>query len=162
MGRGLRAVSIALAGALALAASTAGAADPEPKRLRGPLERAWQDASEMATRSLGAEQAGHLTLLAYAAAVGRSCEGLALDRERYKAAFRRLAEDREEELGDPKLARSKLRRVSYHLGVATGVFLSEHALDGERFCTGARGSIAADPEFAELFTTSAAPTADSP
>lgn len=162
MGRPSRAWSIALAGALALAAGAAAAGEPEPKRLRGPLERAWRDANEMATRSLGAEQAGHLTLLAYAAAVGRTCEGLALDRERYKAAFHRLAEGREDELAEPKQMRSKLRRVSYHLGVATGVFLAEHALDGERFCTGARESVAADPEIAAFFTTSSAPTSGAP
>jgi hypothetical protein len=162
MGRSTRVAAAGLAGALALAAGVAGAADPEPKRLRGPLERAWRDATDMATRSLGAEQAGRLTLLAYAAAVGRTCEGLALDRERYKTAFRELAEERAPELDDPKKVRSKLRRVSYHLGVATGVFLAEHALDGSRFCTGARESIAADPEIAAFFTTSSAPTSATP
>jgi hypothetical protein len=162
MGRATRIAAIALAGALALAPGAAGAADPEPKRLRGPLERAWRDATDMAARSLGAEQAGRLTLLAYAAAVGRTCEGLALDRDRYRAAFRQLAEEREAELTDPKKVRSKLRRVSYHLGVATGVFLAEHALDGPRFCAGARESIAADPEIAAFFTTSSAPTSAAP
>jgi len=133
----------------------------EPKRLRGPLERAWRDATEMATRSLGAEDAGRITLLAYAAAVGRTCEGLALNGARYKGAFRELAEEHESEMTDAKKARSKMRRVSYHLGVATGVFLSEHALDEQRFCTGARESIAADPEIATFFTTAAAPTSGS-
>lgn len=155
--------AMGLAGALLLAVgTTAGAADPEPKRMRGPLERAWRDATDMATRSLGAEQAGRLTLLAYAAAVGRTCEGLALDRDRYRGAFRQLAEERETKLADPKQLRSKLRRVSYHLGVATGVFLAEHALDGPRFCTGAGESIAADPEIAAFFTTSSAPTSTAP
>jgi hypothetical protein len=112
----------------------------------------------MATRSLGAEQAGRLTLLAYGAAVARTCDGLSLERERYRAAFRELAEQREDELTDAKKVRSKLRRVSYHLGVATGVFLAEHALDPPRFCAGARESIAADPEIEAFFTTSAVPT----
>ena len=150
MGRRARAGTTILA-LLALGATAVAAAEPEPKRLRGPLERAWRDATEMATRSLGAEDAGRLTLLAYAAAVGRTCEGLSLDGERYKAAFRTLAEERAPALGDPKQVRSKLRRVSYHLGVATGVFLAEHALAPERFCASAHDSIAADPEIAAFF-----------
>lgn len=151
-----RATALGAAIAVGLAALAAGAA--EPRRLRGPLERAWRDATEMASRSLGAEEAGRLTLLAYAAAVGRSCEGLALDGDRYKAAFRELAEESRPRMPDEKKARSQMRRVSYHLGIATGIFLSEHALDEQRFCTGARDSIAADPELAALFTTGAAPT----
>jgi hypothetical protein len=152
-----RATRLTLPGLLLLA-GTAGAAE---NQMRGPLERAWRDATEMATRALGEDDAARVTMLAYAAAVGRACEGLALDRERYQAAFRTLAEDRKEKMTDARKARSQLRRVSYHLGVATGVFLSEHALDGERFCTGARDSIAADPEIAELFTTAAAPASGS-
>jgi hypothetical protein len=143
--------------ALALFASgTAHAA--EPKRLRGPLEPAWRDATEMASRALGAEDAGRIAMLAYVAAAGRTCEGLALNEARYKGAFRELAEERKDRMTDPKKTRSELRRVSYHLGVATGIFLSEHALDAQRFCTGARDSIAADPEIAAFFTTAAAPT----
>lgn len=149
--RNLRRLAAALLGTV-LAAGAAPAAEPaEPRRLRGPLEPAWRHATEMATRALGAEEAGQLTLLAYAAAVGRTCDGLVLDGERYKAAFRTLAEQRRDQLGDDKKMRSQMRRVAYHLGVATGIFLSEHALDGERFCTGARESIAADPEIAAFF-----------
>jgi hypothetical protein len=154
-----RTTAMGIATACALAALAAGAAEPgEPKRLRGPLEPAWRNATEMATRSLGAEDAGRLSLLAYAAAVGRTCEGLALDGARYKAAFRELAEEREPEMPDAKKARSQLRRVAYHLGVATGIFLSESALDDARFCTGARDSIAADPEIAAFFTTVTTPS----
>jgi len=158
-----RTTSFAMAGLFLLAAAAAHAAEPAmPKRLRGPLEPAWHDATAMATRSLGEEHAGRITLLAYAAAVGRTCEGLALNEARYKGAFRELAEERKQEMTDDKKTRSQLRRVSYHLGVATGIFLSEHALDEQRFCTGARESIAADPEIATFFTTEAAPTSGAP
>jgi hypothetical protein len=156
----MRPLAFALASACLLAAAAADAASTaapdEPRRLRGPLERAWHDATEMATRSLGAEDAGRLTMLAYAAAVGRTCDGLALDGARYKAAFRELAEERRDQLSDDKKARSQMRRISYHLGIATGIFLAEHALDPDRFCTGARASIAADPEIAAYFTATPA------
>lgn len=148
---------IATVTALLLAASTAGAA--EPRRLRGPLEPAWRDATEMARRSLGAEDAGRVTLLAYAAAVGRTCEGLVLNEARYKGAFRELAEERKDRMDDAREMRSQVRRVAYHLGVATGIFLADHALDEERFCGGARKSIAADPEIAAFFTVEPEPAA---
>ena len=144
-------IAIALA-ALASLAATAAAQPDGAEAGRGPLEPAWRHATAMAARSLGPDDAGRLTLLAYAAAVGRTCEGLALDRDRYRAAFRVLAEERKAQMLDAKKMRSQLRRVSYHLGVATGLFLAESALDSERFCTGARESIAADPEIAALFT----------
>jgi hypothetical protein len=151
-GRGMQAY--VLAGALLLAAPAAGAdATPSP---RGPLAPAWRDATAAAQRSVGEETATRLTLLAYVSAAGRSCAGLAVNRARFKGAFRELAEERKGELADERRTRSALRRVSYHLGVATGLFLAEHALAPERFCTGARASIAADPEFA-LFFTSARP-----
>jgi hypothetical protein len=153
-----RGAGLAVTGALVLAAAAAGAAEPgDPDRLRGPLERAWRDATAMATRSLSEEGASRITMLAYVSAVGRTCEGLDVNGARFKGAFRELAEERKDELTDDRKTRSALRRVSYHLGVATGIFLSEHALDGERFCTGARTSIAADPEIAAFFTTNAAP-----
>jgi hypothetical protein len=139
-----------------LAPGTVGAAEPgEPKRLRGPLERAWRDATEMRNASLDENEGTQLVLLAYASAVDASCEGFELDEERYKAAFRTLAEERRAELGDQKKARSLLRRTSYHLGVATGLFLAEHAIDPERFCTGARESLE-DPDIAAFFTPATA------
>ena len=143
-------IALALAALVTLPAAAAESGGAQPAR--GPLEPAWRNATDMATRSLGAEDAGRLTLLAYAAAVGRTCDGLALDRDSYRAAFRRLAEERTPEMPDAKKMRSQLRRVSYHLGVATGIFLAESALDPDRFCTGARESIAADPDIAALFT----------
>lgn len=149
---------LAIVPVLLLAAGAAGGA--EPRRLRGPLEPAWRDATEMARRSLGAEDAGRVTMLAYTAAVGRSCAGLTLSEARYKGAFRELAEERKGHMGDAKEMRSQVRRVAYHLGVATGIFLADHALDAERFCTGARKSIAADPEIAAFFTVAPAPASD--
>jgi hypothetical protein len=146
----------ALACALLLAATAASAAEPSAPQGRGPLDAAWRSATAMAHHSLGEEGAGRLTLLAYVSVVGRSCEGLDVNGARFKGAFRELAEDRKGELGDAKKTRSALRRVSYHLGVATGIFLSEHALDGARFCAGARDSIAADPVIAAFFAPEAA------
>lgn len=149
--------SAALLATAVLPAALARAAQPgEPKRLRGPLEGAWRHATVMATDSLGADDAARVTLLAYVAAAGRTCDGLALDRERYRASFRDIAEQRREELDDEKQVRSLSRRLAYHLGVSTGVFLGEHALDPARFCAGARESVAADPEIAAFF----APTRD--
>jgi hypothetical protein len=151
---------IALAALAATAGSELHAAERgEPRRLRGPLERAWKDATEMMNAALGPEDGSRLVMLAYAAAAGRSCEGVDLDKERYRAAFRAIAEERRAELGEPKKARSVMRRVSYHTGVATGLFLAEHALDPRRFCTGFRESLE-DPEFAALFApASPAPAA---
>lgn len=144
--------SAALLSTAVLPAALARAAEPgEPKRLRGPLEGAWRHATVMATDSLGAEDAARVTLLAYVAAAGRTCDGLAIDRERYRASFRDIAEERREELGDEEEVRSLTRRLAYHLGVSTGVFLGEHALDPARFCTGAQASVATDPEIAAFF-----------
>jgi hypothetical protein len=155
----MRCARFATIGLLLLGAAAAHAAEPgETGPLRGPLAPAWREATAMATRSLGEEHATRITLLGYAAAVGRACEGLALNGARYKGAFRELAEERQDEMTSDEKARSQMRRVAYHLGVATGIFLSEHALDAERFCAGARESIAADPEIATFFTTEAAPT----
>lgn len=139
-----------LAGALLLAAATSAEPVPEP---RGPLAPAWRDATAAAQRSLGEDTAARLTLLAYVTAAGRSCAGLDVNGARFKSAFRELAEERKDQLADARKTRSALRRVSYHLGVATGLFLAEHALTPERFCTGARASIAADPEFALFFAS---------
>lgn len=148
------AAALLLAAVLMIPAGLARAVAPaEPKRLRGPLEGAWRHATIMATDALGADDAARVTLLAYVAAAGRTCDGLAIDRDRYRAAFRRIAEERRTELGDEKGVRSLTRRLAYHLGVSTGVFLGEHALDPVRFCTGAAESVAADPEIAAFFAS---------
>ena len=148
----LAAGALFLAAAAPIAGAAANAAEPgEAKRLRGPLEGAWRHATVMATDSLGADDAARVTLLAYLAAAGRACDGLAIDRDHYRASFRRIAEERRAELGDEKGVRSLTRRLAYHLGVSTGVFLGEHALDPVRFCTGATESVAADPEIAAFF-----------
>jgi hypothetical protein len=154
--RAARWTAIGLVAALPAAAASAATQPGEPKRLRGPLEQAWQQATEMAVDSVGEEESGQLVMLAYGSAVGRSCEGFELDEERYRAAFRMLAEERRGDLEDAKRARSLLRRTSYHLGVATGIFLAEHALDPARFCAGARESLA-DPEIADFFVRAPAP-----
>jgi len=150
---------LALVGVLAAGAGTGRAADASASgRLRGPLEPAWKEASAMGQRSLSAEEATRVTLLGYAVAASRSCPGLALERGRIRAAMKEIAEDRLSRASEEE-AQSLSRRVAFHMGVSVGVFLSEHALAPERFCTGVQEALQ-DPEIAAFFTSgeAAAPT----